>query len=117
VVYIEPYRKSLAVELHSDSIEETTKQRKAPAQSSPKPGSTESSRPKVQFRLFVGVAPRRFSALFEEKRDLKDQRADSAEPRHQDFMHSVSHLDLEKKISEKIAERVEIVRAQPPGEP
>jgi len=48
VIYIEPYPKSLAVELHGDSV------------SLMEADSTG----KVLFRPFVGVAPRRYEALF-----------------------------------------------------
>jgi deoxycytidylate deaminase len=47
VVFIEPYPKSKALELHSDSI----------AIEEPEPDH-------VVFRPFVGVAPRRFTTLF-----------------------------------------------------
>jgi deoxycytidylate deaminase len=50
VVYVEPYRKSLVQELYPDSI-------------SVDPGDT--STVKVRFVPFVGVAPRRYSDLFE----------------------------------------------------
>jgi len=89
VVYIEPYKKSLAAELHADSIVETT----VPAGESAK---------KVHFRLFTGVAPRRFAALFEEKRDLKEGAEENDTPHHRNFIHSVSHLEFEKLIADKI---------------
>jgi deoxycytidylate deaminase len=47
VYYIEPYRKSLAIKLHSDSISES-----------------ESDMTKVRLLLFDGVSPRRFLELF-----------------------------------------------------
>jgi len=60
VIYIEPYPKSLAGELHKDSIgfpgEPPLEDQVAAA--SPMPQS------KVWFEPFVGVAPRRYSALF-----------------------------------------------------
>jgi deoxycytidylate deaminase len=50
VVYVEPYPKSMAMELHGDSI----------AVEEQHPGEF----PKVRFEAFVGVAPRRYDALF-----------------------------------------------------
>lgn len=50
VVYVAPYAKSQAAELHADAIEV--------ASASPTPG-------KVQFEPFVGVAPRRYLELFD----------------------------------------------------
>lgn len=49
VVYIEPYPKSLALELHNDAISMSIGDEHAG---------------KVQFRSFVGVAPRRYETLF-----------------------------------------------------
>ena len=90
VIYIEPYRKSLAAELHADSIVEVS-------------SSPESKADRVNFRLFVGVAPRRFAELFEEKRNLKDPKAtQQAAPRHQAILHAISHTELEKKIAKQV---------------
>jgi deoxycytidylate deaminase len=50
VVYVEPYPKSLAIELHDDSIAVEEQ--------------LEGDHPKVQFEPFVGVAPRRYGILF-----------------------------------------------------
>lgn len=50
VVYIEPYPKSLAIDLHNDSIAVEEQE--------------EGEHPKVRFRPFVGIAPRRYDALF-----------------------------------------------------
>lgn len=52
VVYVEPYPKSRALEMHGDSIY-------AAGESDPK-GKDH----KVEFRPFVGIAPRRFPDLF-----------------------------------------------------
>jgi deoxycytidylate deaminase len=90
VIYVEPYRKSLATELHADSIVEIS-------------SSPEQEHGRVNFRLFVGVAPRRFAALFEERRDLKDPKATQQDaPRHQAFLHAVSHTELERKIAKQV---------------
>ena len=50
VVYVEPYPKSMAIDLHSDSIAVEEQQA--------------DEEPKVKFVPFVGVAPRRYDALF-----------------------------------------------------
>lgn len=62
VQYIEPYPKSQAIKLHSDSITTTKKDRVIP----PDPGG------KVLFRPFTGVAPRLYKRAFEKDRDLKN---------------------------------------------
>lgn len=55
VVYIEPYPKSLALDLHSDAVEFADDTRQL---------SRSSGRKKVQLKAFVGVGPRRFIDLF-----------------------------------------------------
>ena len=50
VVYVEPYPKSLAIDLHNDSIA---------VEEQP-----EGDHPKVRFEPFVGIAPRRYDVLF-----------------------------------------------------
>lgn len=62
VQYIEPYPKSQAIRLHSDSITTSKKDRITP----PRAGG------KVLFRPFTGVAPRLYKRAFEKDRDLKD---------------------------------------------
>lgn len=52
VVYVEPYPKSKAKDLHSDSI------------SLPDEDEKEAEGPRVQFRAFEGIGPRRFVDLF-----------------------------------------------------
>lgn len=92
VVYVEPYRKSLATELHADSILETTKR------------ANDASR-HVHFRLFSGVAPSRYGSLFQERRNLKRGPAPPApDANHKEFIHSISHLEFEKQIAEKVDE-------------
>jgi len=93
VVYIEPYQKSRAKELHPDSIEETTKR------------WTPNSE-KVHFRLFSGVAPRRFAAVFQRYSKLKDaeglliERAPNA--LHQDPVFSRDLAEFEMKVAEYV---------------
>lgn len=57
VVYIEPYAKSLAEDLHGDSITGSDAQDKSN---------------KVIFDIFEGTAPRRYSKFFGYSRDRKD---------------------------------------------
>lgn len=85
VVYIEPYTKSRAATLHDDAIVEATSA----------PG-TEARR--VVFRLFTGVAPRRYAALFEKRGEIKRDgrvhlRVEEAE--HADPIFTKSYLQFE----------------------
>ncbi|MBK8255371.1 MAG: hypothetical protein IPK82_22270 [Polyangiaceae bacterium] len=95
VVYVEPYTKSLAVELHSDVIEETTR----PAEGD--------SKKKVKFRLFSGVAPRRYAALFERRGEAKDREGNALsipDALHKDPIFTLSHIDFENVIADKITQ-------------
>ncbi|NVB40216.1 hypothetical protein G6O69_20405 [Pseudenhygromyxa sp. WMMC2535] len=94
VVYIEPYDKSLALELHADAIREVTTS-----------GGGDDD-PRVVFRLFSGVAPRRFSALFEKRRPLKDEGGFSLPgaqgPAHSDRVLMRSFLQLEEELARTV---------------
>lgn len=70
VVYIEPYTKSRARSLHADAIVDTSEPQTVQATAPQPAGKAQPS--KVIFRLFSGVAPRRFAALFEKRSELKD---------------------------------------------
>jgi deoxycytidylate deaminase len=92
VVYIEPYPKSLALHLHKDAITEKE----------PKVGVSPS---KVRFRLFSGVAPKRFAALFEKRRALKGDSGaylprEAERATHNDPIFSKSHLDFERDVAD-----------------
>jgi deoxycytidylate deaminase len=63
VVYLEPYPKSLASELHGDSIE-------IEGQSRGEYGSF----PSCKFRHFYGVSPRRYCDFFETKKKRKNEK-------------------------------------------
>jgi deoxycytidylate deaminase len=65
VLYIEPYPKSRALELHSDAIRLVEKEE----QSSDKDGAAQEKEPpkKVEFSPFIGIAPRRYFDLFSMK--------------------------------------------------
>ena len=54
VVYIEPYRKSLAIALHNDAISEDPEDKK-----------------RVVFRQYDGIAPQHYLTLFKKKSDRK----------------------------------------------
>ena len=90
IVYIEPYPKSLAVELHDDAIRETTQSPEAPFSH-------------VGFRLFSGVAPRRYRALFRMDRERKDDWGEllrnECVSKHRDPIFKKSYLDLEEEVA------------------
>src|SRR5690606_14646531 len=82
VQFIEPYPKSLATKLHSDSIEVTPSEWTPPvprgvsasrprAVSASDKDAVKVSDPKVLFRPFVGVAPRMYVRAFEKTWQLK----------------------------------------------
>jgi len=107
VFYIEPYAKSMATDLHKDSIVDAT--------------ATHGGREKhVKFQLFSGVAPRRFSRLFEKRSDLKDKdgifQGNSPEVRHQDPVLIKTFQDFEKDIATRINE-IEATASQQPSTP
>jgi deoxycytidylate deaminase len=94
VVYIEPYQKSLAQQLHGDAIEVSA----LPAKTS--------TVERVRFHLFSGVAPRRFASVFEAQAHLKDKDGNlSTEVATVAQRHSLlqkSYLDLENEIVELV---------------
>ena len=110
VIFIEPYLKSRAIDLHDDAIEisypscETEEQRKAQV--------------KVSFEPFFGVGPRRFFDLFSMdigagypmiRKEKGSGRAtqwspESASPRVQ--MDSDSYLELEENAAQTFAQTV-----------
>ncbi|MCC6558530.1 MAG: hypothetical protein IT372_36810 [Polyangiaceae bacterium] len=100
VVYVEPYPKSMTAHLHRDAI----------ADASQSPRATPEGPALVRFRLFSGVAPRRFASLFEEREELKrDGRlvlAERGRARHRDPVLDKSFLELEEKVA-GIAEEAE----------
>ena len=76
VQFIEPYPKSLAFELHKDSIELNESAWVPPSPADYAAGqSPVQKRPagKVLFKPFVGVAPRMYSRAFEKTWELKDR--------------------------------------------
>lgn len=68
VQYIEPYPKSLALQLHGDAITQKAKGWLPPSQAR----AAHDPSPKMLFRPFVGVAPRLYARAFLKDRELKD---------------------------------------------
>jgi deoxycytidylate deaminase len=95
VVYIEPYIKSRAAALHGDAIVETTRQGAEKLR--------KEKDPRVRFRLFSGVAPRRFAPLFEKRGELKDSEGKLVQlgkrPQHRDAILNKSFAQLEDLIA------------------
>lgn len=96
VIYIEPYTKSRAIGLHSDSILETTQR-----------WSHLSN--KVHFRLFSGVAPRRFPVVFHKRQELKDRQGMLIHPLHESPLHqdpvfARSLDDFERQVAGYVTE-------------
>lgn len=101
VYYIEPYHKSLAVELHSDAISES--ERAADA---------------LQVLAYDGVAPRNFASFFSaghERKDrhgrVNDQNPKSARPRRQ--ISLLATPDLERVVIHRLREAKVISSLQP----
>jgi deoxycytidylate deaminase len=93
IFYIEPYTKSMAADLHRDSIIEATSTH----------GTQEDH---VSFQLFSGVAPRRFARLFEKRSKLKDKNgiflSGSLAVEHQDPILTMTFQDFEREIVTRI---------------
>lgn len=70
VQFIEPYPKSLAIELHNDAIETNPVEWSPPKTTN---SLTDENAMKVLFHPFVGVAPRLYIRAFKETRQLKDK--------------------------------------------
>jgi cytidine deaminase len=79
VVYVSPYAKSQAKELHSDAVDF--------AAATPREGA-------VQFEPFVGVAPRRYLDLFAASR-RKDEDGNVIEPVPSEAILSIPDVELE----------------------
>jgi deoxycytidylate deaminase len=95
VQYVEPYPKSRAFDLHSDSI---TRDAAKGIASDPAHG-------KVVFKAFTGVAPRMYARAFEKDRDLKaeDGTQNFGEPDWGDAweLSKVSYVQLEVELSRR----------------
>jgi deoxycytidylate deaminase len=101
VQYIEPYPKSRALNLHSDSITTDVRGWTPPSHSSvPVP---DAPIPKVLFRPFVGVAPRMYARVFLKDRDYKDKMTGNFDIGEPDWggpsdIFKVRYTDLEKDL-------------------
>jgi len=95
VVYIEPYPKSMAMILHDDAI--------ADPEQSERLKTDEAGTGKVRFRLFCGVAPRRYVDLFEKHPDIKKDGVLGQGPKRPlDPFFRKSHLDFESSIAAEV---------------
>jgi cytidine deaminase len=97
VVYIEPYPKSRAKQLHSDSISVDSKE--------PVPG-------KVNFEPFTGIAPRQYLQIFEMQGERKEPTGKIIDlskgldkPRVVRFRNT--HVDIEAKIVAEVIPRLQ----------
>jgi deoxycytidylate deaminase len=93
VLYIEPYPKSRALQLHGDAIQVDTLK--------PAPGF-------VTFEPFVGIAPRQYQDLFDAEERRKDQsgeilnwRSNKSSPKPRFIRFLNTYLDLEQVIVAK----------------
>ncbi len=88
VVYIEPYEKSLAIELHSDAI------------------STSGEKDKVYFACFEGVAPQRYLRFFKQssprKKDGVALVRSPADSFHVDSQYLDDYTTYEAKITQTV---------------
>lgn len=94
VQYIEPYPKSMATNLHADSITSNAKDWKPPSNGGHQ----------VLFRPFVGVAPRMYRRAFLKDRELKDPQSGAMKLAEPDWgtpwhLRSVAYVELEAKLS------------------
>ncbi len=98
VVYIEPYEKSLALQLHDDTI----------CQPDHSPSSD-----KVLFENFEGVAPKRYAKFFGYNRKRKDAQGKPInysieESYHVDTQYLDSYGDYESKVIQNLKSKFEI---------
>ena len=96
VVYIEPYEKSLALELHGDSICHATSNADIPK--------------KVVFENFEGVSPKRYAKFFSFNQTRKDSKTGRAldytvlDSSHVDPQYLDSYVEYETKVVDEIPE-------------
>lgn len=91
VFYVEPYEKSLALELHSDAI--------AADSESPDPRH-------VTFLHFEGVAPRQYQNLFVMMKDRKDRSRAIKDPPSQSRKTAIQYLDSYRDLETKVVENL-----------
>jgi hypothetical protein len=92
VVYLEPYTKSLAIGLHSDSIADNE--------------SEEKSKDHVRFVPYQGVSPRLYKAVYQKSGELKDEFGnmikESEMTKNRVSLWTKSYKDLEKDVIDYI---------------
>lgn len=90
VVYIEPYEKSLAMDLHEDAI-----------------STDESVNNKTLFETFSGVSPRKYAAFFMAKGSRKNEAGEAIDLIKTDARHiGVEYLDPYQRIEYKVVEDI-----------
>jgi len=99
IVYIEPYRKSLASELHSDTISEERDEQGGDECSSHLAHCSKV----VHFEIYRGVSPSRYMSLFNSAEERKDKngsmcRKKSEKPHEQKPRFAVSIKDLKQRL-------------------
>ncbi|MFQ1743261.1 anti-phage dCTP deaminase [Aeromonas veronii] len=97
-IYIEPYEKSLALDLHDDAICDANS--KSPN--------------KVVFEQFEGVSPRRYTTLFLSKTDRKNVNGNVIKVSvrygtHTDNQFKDSFIDYETKVFENFSKKVRLI--------
>ncbi len=98
VVYIEPYEKSLALQLHGDSICHANSNAETPS--------------KVVFENFEGVSPKRYAKFFGYNQKRKDDRNGEAidytvvDSSHVDPQYLDSYVEYETKVVDEIPEEL-----------
>ncbi|MGV6484006.1 anti-phage dCTP deaminase [Stenotrophomonas indicatrix] len=101
VYFIEPYEKSLAVELHGDAIDHGLDEE--PSLHEWERHSRLKSR-KVAFLHFEGVAPRRFVSLFNDAGERKDERTGKAiafvprDASKRSRVHLEGYIEIESRV-------------------
>lgn len=94
-IYIEPYDKSLALDLHDDSISKIGGDKK------------------VSFEIFEGVSPRRYQKFFFPVSERKDSlgiavKKTTKNGNHIDIQYLDSYEDFETKVSARFMEKLEL---------
>jgi deoxycytidylate deaminase len=110
VIYIEPYPKSMALILHDDAIRD-------PEQKDGADRGTPTAKNKLVFRLFSGVAPRRYVDLFEKHPDLKRE-GELRKERKRPFdpLFRKSHVQFEDSIAKEVSSALEGQTSPPSAE-
>ncbi|MGL6400048.1 deaminase [Aeromonas veronii] len=97
-IYIEPYEKSLALDLHDDAICD----------------SNSKSPEKVTFEQFEGVSPRRYTTLFLSRTERKDKSGNVIKTTvrygsHADNQFKDSFIDYELKVVQNFNSKLHIL--------